>query len=107
MIDNSLKPWLIEINQSPSFGTDSAFDLNLKKKLMLDTFSLLNLTAERKANYLEEKMRTLGTRVKLSYEEKEKRRKEIDAKRDLAEAPILAQSGYERIFPVEQKSKMK
>ena len=49
----------------------------------------------------------LGTRVKLSYDEKEKRRKDIDAKRDAVEAPILAQSGYERIFPVEQKSKMK
>jgi hypothetical protein len=107
MIDNCLKPWLIEINQSPSFGTDSAFDLSLKKKLILDTFSLLNLTSERKTNYMEEKMRTLGTRVKLSYDEKEKRRKDIDAKRDFVEEPILAQSGYERIFPVEQKSKMK
>jgi len=90
MIDNNLKPWLIEINQSPSFGTDSAFDLSLKKKLILDTFSLVNLTSERKAIYMEEKMRTLGTRTKLSYDEKEKRRKEIDTKRDLVETTILA-----------------
>ena len=38
MIDSKLKPWLIEINQSPSFATDSAFDFRLKKKLMEDTF---------------------------------------------------------------------
>jgi D-alanine-D-alanine ligase-like ATP-grasp enzyme len=34
MIDDKLKPWLIEINQSPSFATDSAFDLSLKLKLV-------------------------------------------------------------------------
>ena len=31
MIDSKLKPWLIEVNQSPSFATDSAFDFTLKK----------------------------------------------------------------------------
>ena len=48
MIDNDLKPWLIEINQSPSFGTDSAFDLSLKLRLVQDTFNLLHLSPERK-----------------------------------------------------------
>jgi tubulin polyglutamylase TTLL9 len=48
MIDSNLKPWLIEINQSPSFATDSAFDFKLKKKLMEDTFKLLNLSIDRK-----------------------------------------------------------
>lgn len=38
MIDSKLKPWLLEINQSPSFATDSAFDFRLKKKLMEETF---------------------------------------------------------------------
>jgi hypothetical protein len=48
MFDSKLKPWLIEINQSSSFATDSAFDFSIKKKLMEDTFKLLNLTPERK-----------------------------------------------------------
>ena len=52
-------------------------------------------------------MRTLGTRIKLSYDEKERKRKQIDAVRDEAEEPILQNIGYDKIFPVEQKSKMK
>lgn len=55
MFDRDLKPWLLEINQSPSFATDSAFDFNLKKGLMEDTFRLLNLSAERKAQYVEQR----------------------------------------------------
>lgn len=63
LIDSKLKPWLIEINQSPSFGTDSPFDLHLKKKLMEDTFALLNLSMERKQEYLEEMERQYFQRI--------------------------------------------
>ena len=31
MIDRNFKPWLIEVNQSPSFGTDSPLDYEVKK----------------------------------------------------------------------------
>ena len=55
MIDQNLKPWLLEINQSPSFATDSTFDYALKRKLTEDTFKLLNLTPERKKIYNEQK----------------------------------------------------
>jgi tubulin polyglutamylase TTLL6/13 len=55
MFDSKLKPWLIEINQSPSFATDSAFDFSLKKKVMEDTFRLLNLSSDRKGDYIEAK----------------------------------------------------
>ena len=48
MFYSKLKPWLIEINQSPSFATDSAFDFGIKKRLMEDTFKLLNMSSERK-----------------------------------------------------------
>jgi hypothetical protein len=34
MMDANLKPWLIEVNHAPSFATESAFDLNIKKKLL-------------------------------------------------------------------------
>lgn len=42
MIDKNFKPWLIEVNQSPSFETDSALDYEVKKSVLRDTFSLLN-----------------------------------------------------------------
>ena len=43
LIDSNLKPWLIEVNHSPSFCTDSPLDLIIKKYLLLDTFVLLNM----------------------------------------------------------------
>jgi tubulin polyglutamylase TTLL6/13 len=52
MIDNDLKPYLIEVNHAPSLATDSAFDLNVKKKLVADTIRLLNLSLKRKWNYI-------------------------------------------------------
>ena len=107
MFDSKLKPWLIEINQSPSFATDSAFDFGIKKKLMEDTFKLLNLTPERKAAYMEtkekqyfERMMNANKQIKPSYEQREYLRFELDKKRDADEAPILANIGYDCIFPV-------
>jgi tubulin polyglutamylase TTLL6/13 len=52
MIDSDLKPYLIEVNHAPSLATDSAFDLNVKKKLVEDTIRLLNLSLKRKWNYI-------------------------------------------------------
>ena len=107
MFDSKLKPWLIEINQSPSFATDSAFDFGIKKKLMEDTFKLLNLTPERKATYMEtkekqyfERMMNANKQIKPSYEQREYLRFELDKKRDADESPILAANGYDCIFPI-------
>lgn len=48
MIDEKLKPWLIEVNHLSSFGTDSPLDKKIKFDLIWDTFSLLNLSVKRK-----------------------------------------------------------
>jgi hypothetical protein len=34
MIDKKFRPWLIEVNQSPSFGTDSSLDYKVKKAVL-------------------------------------------------------------------------
>lgn len=44
MIDKYFKPWLIEVNQSPSFATDSPLDYEVKKAVLRDAFKLLNVT---------------------------------------------------------------
>jgi hypothetical protein len=107
MFDSNLKPWLIEINQSPSFATDSAFDFGLKKKLMEDTIKLLNLNPDRKQAYQEakekqyfERMMAPGKTVKPSYEEREYLRFQLDKKRDEDERAILETNGYDCIFPI-------
>ncbi|XP_076440096.1 tubulin polyglutamylase TTLL7-like isoform X3 [Babylonia areolata] len=48
MIDRKLRPWLIEINRSPSFGTDEKLDFDIKSALIEDTFRLLNIKASDK-----------------------------------------------------------
>ena len=55
MIDKYFKPWLIEVNQSPSFATDSPLDYEVKKNVLRDTFSLLNVNTERRYELIREK----------------------------------------------------
>lgn len=43
MIDSNLKPWLIEVNGSPSMTANTAIDERLKKGLLDDTLTIINL----------------------------------------------------------------
>jgi len=43
LIDSDLKPWLLEVNLSPSFATDSPLDMSIKSNLITDTFNLIGL----------------------------------------------------------------
>jgi len=47
-IDKKAKPWLIEVNQSPSFTTDSPLDKKVKRGVLTDAFKMLNLSWKRK-----------------------------------------------------------
>ena len=55
MIDDAYKPWLLEVNQSPSFTTDTPLDLKIKKNLMADTLRMLGLNGKRKQKYMQAK----------------------------------------------------
>lgn len=57
MIDKYFRPWLIEVNQSPSFATDSALDYEVKKNVISDAFKLLNLSQERREEMIKEKQK--------------------------------------------------
>ena len=51
LLDASLKPWLIEVNHSPSFNTDSPLDEVCKSQLVTDTLRLVGIKASSKRNY--------------------------------------------------------
>jgi tubulin polyglutamylase TTLL5 len=38
-----LKPWLVEVNLSPSLATDSPLDISIKANLLADTFNMLGV----------------------------------------------------------------
>jgi tubulin polyglutamylase TTLL6/13 len=44
ILDTNLKPWILEVNHSPSFSTDTPLDFKIKKNLIADTIKLLNLS---------------------------------------------------------------
>lgn len=37
------RPWLMEVNLSPSLATDSPLDVKIKSNLMVDTFNLVGI----------------------------------------------------------------
>ena len=43
MLDTDLKPWLIQVNGSPSMTATTPTDQNLKKNLLDDTLTIVNL----------------------------------------------------------------
>jgi tubulin polyglutamylase TTLL6/13 len=53
MIDHKLKPWLIEINHTPSFTDDTPFDTALKTNVVRDSLILMNLNVDHKKKYKE------------------------------------------------------
>jgi tubulin polyglutamylase TTLL6/13 len=53
--DSALKPWILEVNHSPSFSTDSPLDFKIKKNLIVDTIRLLNLSYTKKQQYKKQK----------------------------------------------------
>jgi len=52
LIDKNLKAWLIEVNHLPSFGTDSPLDLDIKERLMEQTFNVLPTMADDEEAYM-------------------------------------------------------
>jgi tubulin polyglutamylase TTLL6/13 len=50
-LDKDSKPWLLEVNHTPSFTTDTPLDLRIKKNLIADTIRLLGLSVKRKMRY--------------------------------------------------------
>jgi hypothetical protein len=62
LIDSDLKPWLLEINLSPSLNPDdSPLDLVIKSNLVADTFNLVGIT---KFDRRRESMNKMRNRMK-------------------------------------------
>jgi tubulin polyglutamylase TTLL6/13 len=77
-LDKNLKIWLLEVNQSPSFMTDSPLDYSVKKNLICDSLHMLNLSQKRKNKYVREEKNDIERRLrgqgKISQQEKEQLR---------------------------------
>ena len=45
LLDSKLKPWLLEVNMSPSLNTESAIDARIKTAMLCDLFTLVGVPA--------------------------------------------------------------
>lgn len=43
LIDSDLKPWLLEVNLSPSLACDSPLDTTIKANLIADTMNMIGV----------------------------------------------------------------
>lgn len=121
LLDYKCRPWLLEVNSSPSFTTDTPLDRKIKKNLISDTFKLLNLNegkyfdflinSDRKHLYkkvqqdsLMARMRT-GKQVKLTQEEKIALKIEKEELREKYEAQNMGK--YILLYPLSNNLKEK
>lgn len=101
-LDANLKPWILEVNHSPSFTTDTPLDFKIKKNLIADTIRLLNLSWAKKQKHKKQKTiefhkRALKGKTRLTIDEKENMREKKMKKRDAFEQKNMGD--YELIFP--------
>ena len=61
MVDSDLKPWLMEVNLSPSLATESPLDLKIKSQLFIDT---MNLCCLKKFDRRRDNLTKMKNRVK-------------------------------------------
>lgn len=103
ILDSNLKPWLLEVNHSPSFTTDSPLDWKVKKNVIKDTMVLLGVKAKTRKKYLKDKKAEVMKRAftgKIQKESKEERieiAKTAQVARDKWENSHLG--GFKKLYP--------
>ncbi|XP_074457887.1 tubulin polyglutamylase TTLL13 isoform X1 [Larus michahellis] len=105
LLDRKLKPWLLEVNHSPSFTTDSRLDCEVKDALLCDTIKLINVDACNKRKVLEEDKQWAKERLLQGHQAfRASRREELESNQAawLSQAEQYEDShlgGYRRIYP--------
>ncbi|KAG9346268.1 hypothetical protein JZ751_008093 [Albula glossodonta] len=105
LLDHRLKPWLLEVNHSPSFTTDSRLDREVKDRLLYDTLVLINLGACDRRKITEEEKRRVKERLQQNRS-REARSEELRQSQAASVEQMLRYEakhlgGFRRIFPCE------
>jgi len=50
-LDHKLKPWMLEVNHSPSFTTDTPLDHAIKHRVIMDAIALLGISSDNREKY--------------------------------------------------------
>ena len=63
MFDESLKPWLLEVNHSPSFSCDEQIDHKIKSSLISDTLTALAQKTKTREKFVDAQLQALSSRL--------------------------------------------
>ncbi|XP_023262611.1 tubulin polyglutamylase TTLL6 [Seriola lalandi dorsalis] len=105
LLDHRLRPWVLEVNHSPSFTTDSQLDREVKNALLYDTLVLINLGACDRRKITKEERRRVKDRLQQnrSREARSEELRQCQAatveQMERYEAKHLG--GFKRIYPRE------
>ncbi|KAL4227526.1 Tubulin polyglutamylase ttll6 [Mactra antiquata] len=77
ILDRKLRPYVIEVNHSPSFNTDSELDREIKGALIYDTLQLVNFGACDRRKCIEEERKRIKDRL-LGKSNRKDTREELD-----------------------------
>lgn len=69
IIDDTLRPWLLEVNHSPSFHVNESIDREVKESLITDTFRILNVERCDKRIVIAEDRRRVNMRLQRKIKE--------------------------------------
>jgi tubulin polyglutamylase TTLL5 len=101
LVDANLRPWLIEVNGSPSLSVDSAMDLAIKTQMIADTIALvkpLPMDRERLVSMLEKYQSVSAAPPAAQWESDLAGVLRGEAPRAIGEEP-LSMGAYQRICP--------
>jgi len=104
ILDHKLKPYVLEVNHSPSFTTDSPMDVAIKTAVIGEALKLMNITPKLRVKYYTKKraelqQRAVNGRIRESKEKRDELMKRAQAKRDKYENANLGD--YTKIYPAE------
>jgi len=108
MLDHKMKPYLLEVNHTPSFTTDTPLDRNIKKNVIKDALNLMNISVETKLKYKKKKRIELrqriltGKTIKVTMEERKADITKAQKERDEWESRNMG--SYQKVYPFEDPS---
>jgi tubulin polyglutamylase TTLL6/13 len=103
ILDSDLIPYILEVNQAPSFNTDSPLDDSVKTKLLTETFKILKMETKGRVKYKKmqkEIMRNKAMSAHTNRMTKEERQMAVAQRmeeRDKYEGSVI--DNYELIYP--------
>ncbi|XP_047464646.1 tubulin polyglutamylase ttll6 isoform X2 [Mugil cephalus] len=105
LLDHRLRPWVLEVNHSPSFTTDSQLDREVKDALLYDTLVLINLGACDRRKITKEERRKVKDRLQQNRSREarseELRQCQAATVEQMERYEARHQGGFKRIYPRE------